>query len=129
MRFFERDFRKAAEVMAVHYTVIQYVPDPIRGERLNVGVATYCDGHVRTKFLQNWQRVKDICGKSAPNREQFESIFQDIQQTSLVEMLSTWHNSIQFSEPGTYLGSMDEALDVASRRFLVDLAILSKEGR
>ena len=44
--------------MTSHYSIVQYVPDPIADERINVGViATGENGTVRVRFLGHWQRV------------------------------------------------------------------------
>jgi len=106
--------------MAVHYTVIQYVPDPVTGERVNVGIAAYSNGLVRTKFLQNWQRVKSLFGKAAPGPERLSRIFRDMDESRLIEMINSWHNSIQLTQPCTSLRSMEDALAEGCRRFLID---------
>jgi hypothetical protein len=48
--------------MPSKYTVLQYLPDPATGERVNIGIITYGEmaGHVR--FLSRWDRVKAFAG-------------------------------------------------------------------
>ena len=46
--------------MTSYYSVVQYVPNPMSGERVNVGVIAF-DGHaVRTRFLRNWTRARRV---------------------------------------------------------------------
>src|SRR6266571_3423111 len=44
--------------MPTTYTVVQYVPDPIADERLNVGVIAVSGGRARSRFLTNWLRAE-----------------------------------------------------------------------
>ena len=44
--------------MPTTYTVVQYVPDPIADERLNVGVIAVSGEHARSRFLTNWLRAE-----------------------------------------------------------------------
>ena len=106
--------------MPSNYTVIQYVPDPILGERINVGVAGYFAGQVQTRFLVNWDRVKLLCGKGSLTLDGLEAIFRGIDQDRLLNMMETWKNSIQFTEPGASMYPVSHALDVAVKRYLVD---------
>lgn len=115
--------------MAAHYTVIQYVPDPVMGERVNIGVAGYSDRLVRMKFLTNWQRVKSLWGRDALDIDRLQDLFQGIDQERLMEMIETWHNSIQFTRPSASLRSLDDTVDEAARRFLVDPPLSSKDYR
>ncbi len=115
--------------MPAYYTVIQYVPDPVIGERINVGVASYFEGAVRTRFLTNLQRVKAICGKDVVDFDRIVRIFSGITQDRLTEMMSTWDNSIQFTQPNASLRSIEETLEEVAVRFLIDQVSSSKEGR
>ena len=46
--------------MPSYYTIVQYVPDPVIDERINIGVIVVGDGAVRCQFLQNWRRVSQF---------------------------------------------------------------------
>lgn len=46
--------------MASKYSVIQYVPDPIADERINIGVLAFDHDQVCVKFLQSWERVRNF---------------------------------------------------------------------
>lgn len=43
--------------MVSRYSIIQYVPDAIANERINIGVLAFDDQVVRVKFLAKWNRV------------------------------------------------------------------------
>ncbi|HQU44959.1 MAG TPA: DUF3037 domain-containing protein [Pirellulales bacterium] len=47
--------------MASFYSVVQYVPDAVRDERINIGVLTFGDGRVRHLFVD----ASHECGISA----------------------------------------------------------------
>ncbi len=108
--------------MPAHYSVIQYVPDPVTGERVNVGVVAYAEGEVRAKFLTNWQRVKSLWGKDCLERERIEALFEGIDQDRLLEMIDTWHSAIQLTRPCGSIRTLNDAIEEAARRFLVDSA-------
>lgn len=122
--------------MVSRYSIIQYVPDAIANERINIGVLAFDDQVVRVKFLAKWNRVvhfapsADIsflrdfsqdmqsitaqgllfpgdCAKGQPNHER------------LLQACQNWCNSIQFTEPKGSLEKVDDLLAEISQRFLV----------
>jgi hypothetical protein len=120
--------------MASRYSVIQYVPDPIADERINIGVVAFNNNAVRVRFVSNWERVrcfglKDIeflknfahqmkneaeegvlfpCDKfnELPNQERISKITQG------------WINSIQLTEPRASLETVDELLEDIANTYL-----------
>ena len=46
-----------------YYSVIQYVPNPIADERINIGVIAFDDRTVLVHFLKNWNRVRNFGGE------------------------------------------------------------------
>lgn len=48
--------------MPSYYSVVQFAPDPISGERVNFGVITYGDGGVHCRFVDDWRRVRTFAG-------------------------------------------------------------------
>jgi hypothetical protein len=48
--------------MASFYTVVQYMPEVIRGESINIGVMAFQEDseEVHVRFLKNWDRVKQF---------------------------------------------------------------------
>ena len=50
--------------MTSYYTVVRYVPDVVRDERVNIGVIVFSDNEKRSQFLKNWGRVKSLGGNA-----------------------------------------------------------------
>ena len=48
--------------MISKYTVVQYLPDPLNGECINIGVVVLGDGQVLSRFLGEWDRVECFSG-------------------------------------------------------------------
>lgn len=46
--------------MVSYYSIIQYIPDPIADERINIGVLAFDDHSVQVKFLSRWDRVSSF---------------------------------------------------------------------
>ena len=44
------------------YFVIQYYPDLIRGERINVAVVVWNNGNLKCRLIENFDRVKAFAG-------------------------------------------------------------------
>jgi len=44
--------------MVSRYSIVQYVPNPIADQRINIGVLAFDDNRVCVRFLSNWERVK-----------------------------------------------------------------------
>jgi Protein of unknown function (DUF3037) len=122
--------------MASKYSIVQYVPNPIANERINIGVVAFNEEQVRVQFLTNWERVRNFgmeditflktfaqrmseaaeCGlifpgdnPNAPYQERLNKIAQD------------WLNSIQWTEPRGSLEDVDSLLEDIASNFLGDL--------
>jgi hypothetical protein len=116
------------------YTVVQYVPDPIRDERANVGVVVFGDDRIRTRFLQNWARVKQFGSEDISFLQDFarrakswsdpevplpglaEAVRLDEQ--GLRAIAGRWMNTVQFTEPRASLLDPEELLQEMSARML-----------
>jgi hypothetical protein len=48
--------------MSSRYSVIQFIPDAIADERINIGVIAYGEGAIFVRSLQDWQRVRCFAG-------------------------------------------------------------------
>lgn len=106
--------------MPAYYTVVQYVPDPIAGERMNLGIIVLSEGRIFSRFLRNWKRVtrfaqeddigyvrefarrvdraslETAAGTSQPPIPGFPVPTQ-LDEPMLRAMASEWSNSIQFT--------------------------------
>jgi hypothetical protein len=131
--------------MVSYYSVVQYVPDPVTDERINIGVIVVGDGRPRTRFLQDWRRVRQF-GQQDPGalREFAREINQaanvqlpldarfDVLQVNeqlLQRMTGRWINSIQVTPPRASLLSPSQLLDEMAARFLREPLRAHRQGR
>ncbi|MGD0115994.1 MAG: DUF3037 domain-containing protein [Dehalococcoidia bacterium] len=110
-----------------YYSIIRYVPEPLRGEQINVGVIAVSRAGTsgRAKFPRRWTRAKQF-GKEdvtflgdfsrSLNRQLADqlSLFDGPGRWNLdrLEKLSgEWSNSIQISEPRASTLPLDQLLE------------------
>lgn len=48
--------------MPSFYSIVRYVPDPVNGECINIGVLAFDESEVRSRFLRDWGRVRQFTG-------------------------------------------------------------------
>lgn len=73
--------------MVSYYTVVQYYPDPIADERINIGVMAFGDGRVRSRFIQDWRRVEQFGGEDISFLHDFARRAEAWEETTLREPL------------------------------------------
>lgn len=129
--------------MASRYSVIQYVPNPIAGERINVGVVVYSADSVRVRFVNNWERVRHFGMENIEFLKNFACQMEDEAEVGLLfpedqsemanhekilRIAKGWINSIQFTEPRGSLSNVDELLDDVTSTYLreQDLELIPK---
>ena len=120
--------------MVSRYSIIQYVPDPIAGERINFGVIAFDDDQIQVRFLENWKRVhcfsqenieflKDFTnrmkgatssGLMVPGEEPSDLTRQE----RLLKISHDWQNSIQITSPRKSLGEVELVANQISGLFL-----------
>jgi Protein of unknown function (DUF3037) len=120
--------KKRVENMTSRYSVIQYRPNPIADERINIGVLAFDDETVRVHFLSRWDRVRcfgiseDISflrdfahrmKQSVENGLLFPGDKPDNlpKHERLIEVSKNWANSIQITQPCGSLENVDALLD------------------
>ena len=119
--------------MISRYTVVQYVPDPLADERINIGVIAWDEGGVAAKFSTNWKRiqsfghenvgyVREFVKRTASALERGHSDLFDNTESldvpKLEKMIGEWHLSIQFTTPRTSVKDRDAVLTDVSPIFL-----------
>lgn len=122
--------------MTTRYSVIQYVPDPIAGERINIGIVAVGSDGIISRFVPSWERVRSFAaGRSIDFLPEFVRQFEEaeVEQLALGQALSPvesltaerlaqisarWRNSIQFTAPATSTRPAREALEMLAPRFL-----------
>ena len=124
--------------MASYYSIIQYVPNPIANERINIGVLIFDDKEIKVKFLKNWNRVKNFCMGDITFLRDFESQMQKAvaqgllfpgdslldqpRQERLQRVSESWMNSVQFTEPNFSLKPVDKLLEDSIKKYLIEPA-------
>jgi hypothetical protein len=119
--------------MISRYTVVQYVPDPLADERINIGVIAWDEGGVAAKFSSNWKRVQSFGHENVGYVREFvkrttsalESSHADLFNNTesldvpkLEKMIGEWHHSIQFTTPRTSVKDRDALLTDVGPIFL-----------
>jgi Protein of unknown function (DUF3037) len=123
--------------MASRYSVIQYVPNPIADERINIGVLAFDDQTVRAHFLQNWNRVKHFGNEDISFLRKFADRMEECalrgllfpgdrlgdkpNHERLIKVAKGWINSIQFTQPCGSLMDVDSLLEDAISTYLVEI--------
>lgn len=124
--------------MVSRYSVIQYVPNPIADERINIGIVAFNDQLVKTRFIQSWKRVtcfakhdsdieflKDFKCKIerlASLNLLFSDNLEDRSQNldRLNKVAESWNNSVQFTEPRGSLDDPETLLEDIAEDLLVE---------
>ncbi|WP_085940253.1 DUF3037 domain-containing protein [Anabaena sp. PCC 7108] len=131
--------------MASRYSIIQYVPDPITDERINIGVIAFDKQNIRIRFLKNWlswKRVqifgmedikflKDFAHRMEKNVKEGYLFSEDNlnevpYQERILKIAQEWINSIQITEPRGSLDSVDNLLEDIANTYLREIKPPSK---
>ncbi len=120
--------------MATFYSVVQYVPDALADERINIGVIVCDDRSTQARFLHNWKRVEQFGGGDiAFLREFAQRVKQQVEPLPLVasgafgpawdavllgKLSREWHESIQLTPPRASLQPADAVVEDLAQWFL-----------
>lgn len=132
--------------MASKYSVIQYVPDPIADERINIGVLAFDDQNVRVEFLHHWERVRCFSKTDTSFLHDFAKQMKESAESGLLfpsdkanneipphERLECFAlesmNSIQFTQPRASLRDVESLIENVTAKFLVDKPKVKSNGR
>ena len=124
--------------MGSKYSVIQYLPNPIAQERINIGIVAFDESHVKTRFVKSWKRIScfatndndiEFLEKFKLNMQKLASmglLFSDNPNDNapnlerLNKVAKTWNNSVQFTEPRGSLDDPETLLDDIAEDFLLE---------
>lgn len=122
--------------MASKYSIVQYVPNPIADERINIGVVTFDDDKVCVKFLKNWDRVRNFGTGNIDFLRDFAQQMKEAASSGLLfprdepdgtpkderltKVARGWINSIQFTEPRSSLDSAPNLLEDVIQDYLIE---------
>jgi hypothetical protein len=132
--------------MVTYYTVVQYLPNPLSGERINVGLIAWSNGRIAARFLDDWRRVQNFGGEdiefirdfahrvaeAAEERQPMLTGFGDsrrLDEERLKQIVGSWTHSVQFSEPRSSLKSPEEVLNELGPLFLRAIHRRPQRGR
>ena len=132
--------------MASRYSVMQYVPDPIADERINIGVIAFDDKTVRVQFLQHWDRVRCFSKTDTSFLHDFANQMRESADSGLLfpsdkanneipphERLESFAlestNSIQFTQPRASLRDVESLIENVTAKFLIDKPKVKNNGR
>src|SRR6266481_1118111 len=130
--------------MITKYSVVRYLPNPLSGEMINIGVIAWGQDKIAARFAKDWRRAKafgreDISflrefveqmGASAQAQQQLLAFAsKPVDAKQLEQFVKDWGNSIQFSELRTSLRSPEEVISEVSSIYLPELPHHSETGR
>lgn len=123
--------------MASKYSIVQYVPNPIADERINIGVVAFDDNDVRVQFLNNWSRVQAFGREDIHFLRDFAKRMNFAASEGLLfpgdepdgtpkherlkKIARGWMNSIQFTEPRGSLDNVESLLEDIAQTYLVNI--------
>lgn len=114
--------------MSAYYSVIQFIPDIVRNERINVGVVSFYEDKKEFQFVENFARVQKFGAEKSFLQYMFEHI-KSMSVDQIKEASSEWNNGIQFTDPAPSLLDLNATLLDAAKRFLIDPAVKEKSRR
>ena len=121
--------------MTSKYSVIQFVPNPVTDERINIGVLAFNQDEVEVKFTPNWVRVRRFAGSEISFLKEVVKEIEEAASENLVlpslergpqlnefiieKMVSEWSNSVQFTDVRASLKPVKDLIKSISIQFLV----------
>jgi hypothetical protein len=120
--------------MVSRYSVIQYVPNPIADERINIGVVAFNSDVIQVRFVNNWERVRQFGVRDIEFLKDFaQQISNDARngiilasenlnglsnEELILRVSEKWINSIQFTSSRVSLYTVDELLEYIADTYL-----------
>ena len=107
--------------MISYYSIVQYVPDIVRGESINVGVVTFgsSEAYVRSVFVDPSPRSRAF-GLNASTINAIAGKFLRFKSKDLLEASKSWFNSIRVTEPRASTKDSANLLLSVVKNFLPD---------
>ena len=124
--------------MPSKYSIIQFSPNAVSGERINIGVIAFDQQSARVNFVSNWTRVKSFARADVRFLKDLAQEFQLLSSDQLAlpgtglgpslnerliqEITSSWANSVQLTVPRSSLKPIEELIKSISAQFLTQPA-------
>lgn len=100
-----------------HYSVIQYLPDFVREERINVGIVVWDKEDVIVRLLSNWDRVRLFSGDPNVGPEYFPDLLGPLDHRTLFQLF-TLGTCIRLTRPRGSIGTLSNLLESDFKRFV-----------
>jgi hypothetical protein len=119
--------------MSPRFSIVQYVPDPVTDERINIGVVVVDESdRVQGRFLRDWRRVREFGGTDVKFLQAFAREIEDLASSQphlLIDPLALtrdvldaaperWHNALQLTPFRASTLDADALLEQIGGRFL-----------
>lgn len=121
-----------------YFTIVQYVPDPVADERVNIGVIAVSGDRIKGRFVKNWTRIRTFGGEDldflkgfaarvgswTPAEPPIPGLDTEIRLTEdgLREIAGSWSNSIQFTDLRASILPPEQLLNELAGKFLRETA-------
>jgi hypothetical protein len=116
--------------MSSKYSVLQYLPDPLADERINIGIVAWDQSSVRVRFLRDWKRVqcfggdqnttfiKQVCDRFVMEASRSKGDDTEGAPKWLKNALESWEHCLQFTAPRGSLVDADAFMTAMTPTFL-----------
>lgn len=105
-----------------YYCVVEYWPDTLAGERVNIGIVAFNTKLRRavSRFLKDWSRVERFAlGQDIAFLREFVAREQPRLTISRIKKMRGWSNAIQLTRPRHGFGTPSQLLRELAPLFLV----------
>ncbi len=100
------------------YTVVQFYPDTIADERVNIGVIVFGDGTLRQRWLTDWRRVEQFAGEDVSFLQELIAKVACWDERQLKRAVENWGNMIRFRTPYGGIEPPDVMLEAVAQSYL-----------
>ena len=131
--------------MLSKYTVLQYLPNPTSGERVNIAIVTYNERGAYVRSLSRWDRVKAFAGsdvgflkdllKNLTTRVENarlavrDQLVSEFEAKLIEDWTGQWSYTLEFTPPRASLLDPASLLNDLCGRFLTEPVTEKKAGR
>lgn len=107
--------------MSSYYSVIQFLPNPLSGERVNVGVVAFNDAEVLWQPIHDWTRVEQFAGYATTIQDAVQELIEtECTSEDIRRMAATWTDCLQLTSPRASLADPKELLAEMTNLMLAD---------
>lgn len=126
--------------MSSQYTIVQYVPNTIADERINIGLIAWQGSYIRCRFLRDWRRIRSFgnedpgflrdfareCSEALSSQRMLPGMGVEFGPGELEKMIANWKHGIVFTQPRGSLKPVDALLNDIGPLFIRERAIVAR---